>query len=65
MDKLADYEPLEYYSKQLKDEFEKNARDYFENLVKRSGVNEEENAATVKKYKAALSKAEEEGKRLS
>lgn len=65
MDKLADYEPLEYYSKQLKDEFEKNARDYFEDLVKRSGVNEEENAATVKKYKAALSKAEEEGKRLS
>lgn len=65
MDRLDDYEPLEYYVKQLRAEFENNAKNYFDELVKRSGVNEEENAATVKKYDAASKKAEEAHKKLS
>ncbi len=65
MDDLADYEPLEYYEKQLKAEFENSARQYFDELVKRSGVDEAQNAATVKKYKAAEKKADEAEKRLS
>ena len=53
MDTLADFEPLDYYKSRLKAEFEKNANEYFDELVKRSGVDAAENAATVAKYDAA------------
>lgn len=65
MDTLADFEPLDYYKSRLKAEFEKNANEYFDELVKRSGVDAAENAAIVAKYDAAQKKAEEAGKKLS
>ena len=65
MDTLADYEPLEYYTKVLRDAIEKNAADYFDELVKRAGVNAEENKATVARYNAASAKAEQAEKKLN
>ena len=43
-------EPLKYYETEGRATHEKNANDYFDRLVARSGVNTEENRATVKKY---------------
>lgn len=42
------YEPVNEFDKKYRDLHEKNVSDYFENLVKESGVNEEENIETVK-----------------
>lgn len=64
MNTLADYEPLAYYTGTLRTSFEKNAADYFDTLVKRSGVNEQENAATVACYNAACVKAQHAEKKL-
>ena len=65
MDTLTDYEPLEYYTGTLRAAFEKNAAEYFDALVKTSGVNERENAATVTRYNAACTKAQHAEKKLS
>ena len=65
MDTLADFEPLDYYTKHLKEQFDKNAEEYFNALVERSGVDEAQNAATVKRYNEARAKADEAQKRLS
>lgn len=65
METLADYEPLEYYTGTLRAAFAKNAADYFNELVKKSGVNEQENAATVTRYNAACTKAQHAGKKLN
>lgn len=65
MDTLADYEPLEYYTDTLRDAVQKNAADYFNALVKQSGVNEQENAATVARYNAACTKAAHAEKKLN
>lgn len=43
-------EPLKYYETEGRATHEKNANDYFDRLVAKSGVNTEENRATVKKY---------------
>ena len=61
---LDDFEPLEYYTKHLKQEFRQSAADYFDVLVKRSGVDEKLNAATVQKYNAAYAVAEKERGKL-
>lgn len=45
------YEPLDIYKHQLKDAHAKNVSDYFEDLVKASGINESLNAETVKAIK--------------
>ena len=58
MDKLEDFEPLDYYNGQLRAEFEKNAAEYFDGLVKRSGVDVAANAAAVKKYAADYAEGE-------
>ncbi len=57
MDTLADFEPLQYYKSVLKDAFRKNAEEYFDDLVKKSGVNVEEHRASVSRYNAAAAKA--------
>ena len=64
MDQLADFEPLEYYEKHLKDAMERNAEEYFDALVKRSGVDPEQNRATVARYNKESAEAEEAGKKL-
>ena len=48
------FEPRKLYENQFKSDFEKNADEYFESLVQKSGVNVEENRSLVKKYKASL-----------
>jgi hypothetical protein len=45
------YEPLELYCSRFKDEQARNASSFFEDLVKKSGVNETQNAATVTKIR--------------
>ena len=54
MDRLEDFEPLDYYKNRLSGEFENNAKNYFDDLVKKSGVDPAANAAAVKKYDAAI-----------
>ncbi len=46
------YNPLEEYEKRLRETHLNYTKDYFEELVKRSLVNVEENRATVKEYEA-------------
>ncbi len=50
-------EPLKYYEQQGAREHEENVTAYFEELVKRSQVNVEENRDTVKKYNAEKASA--------
>ena len=64
MDQLADFEPLECYEKHLKGAVERNAEEYFDALVKRSGVDPEQNKATVARYNKEAAEAEEAGKKL-
>lgn len=45
------YEPVNEYDKKYRELQKKNVSDYFENLVKESGVNEEENIETVKEIR--------------
>ncbi len=47
-------EPLKFYKTIGKEQHSANIRDHFDTLLKTSGVNEEENRATVKKYKHEL-----------
>ncbi|MDD4111085.1 MAG: hypothetical protein PHS54_06045, partial [Clostridia bacterium] len=46
-DMLID-EPIDLYEHQLKDAHKNNVSKFFEDLVKKSGVNEDENVSTVK-----------------
>ncbi len=45
------YEPIKQYDRQYKKLHEKNVSDFFEELVKKSNVNEEENQETIKKIR--------------
>ncbi len=65
MDTLTGYEPLKYYRGTLRAAIEENAAAYFDELVRRSGVNAQENAATVSQYNAACVKAQHAEKRLN
>lgn len=47
-------EPLKFYEKLGKQQHSDNIREHFDALKKASGINEEENRATVKKYKHEL-----------
>ena len=44
------FEPLEYYINYGKETHNRNVSEHFESLVKKSGVDENQNKATVKKY---------------
>ncbi|HKM02400.1 MAG TPA: hypothetical protein VJZ31_00505 [Bacilli bacterium] len=46
-DKQIIFEPVNQYEKVYKDQHSENVKNYFEELVKRAGVNEEVNAQTV------------------
>lgn len=56
MDQII-FNPLEDYEKTIKAAHEANTEAFFQALESRSGVNIEENRATVKKYKAQQEKA--------
>ena len=58
-------EPLKYYDSFAKNAISENAEQYFDELLKKSGVNEEENKATVKAHKEELQKFEKARKKLS
>ncbi|HHV33270.1 MAG TPA: hypothetical protein GXX71_01055 [Acholeplasma sp.] len=62
MDNNHIYEPVNEYDKKYRDLHKKNVEEYFEDLVKKSGVNTEENVVTVKEVKrlSKLVKAESE-----
>jgi len=45
------FEPLEYYRDYGKATHQANVSEYFDDLVKKSGINVEQNKETVKKYR--------------
>lgn len=65
MDSTGLLSPYKYYNSSLKKQFAKKNTEYFDDLVKRSGIDVEENRNTVKKYKNAAAVAEKAKKRLS
>lgn len=65
MQTLDDFEPLEYYTKTLRDKFRKNAEEYFDALVKRSGVDVAANKKAVSRYNAASARASIAERRLN
>lgn len=58
-------EPLKAYKDCYEKKFDDNAVNYFNDLVKKSGIDEEQNRTTVKKYKTELSTIESIEKTLS
>ena len=50
-------EPVKFYENTGKQLHHDNANDFFEELLKKSHVNEEENRETVKKYNKEQAKA--------
>ena len=58
-------EPIHYYKTVLAKDAEQNARDLFEEYLRSSGVDEAQNAATVKKYDTEKQKAGAVQKALS
>ncbi len=62
-DKLL--EPLEYYDKYARGAHKENLKAHFQELLRRSGVNAEENRLTVRQYKEALNRVEAQKKVLS
>ena len=57
-------EPVKYYRENLKDGFAASAEKFFDELVKSSGINADENRATAKKYRAKQTQADEAKKKL-
>ena len=58
-------EPLKFYDNTAKTLHESNAKDYFENLVKKSGVDIEQNKKTVASYEKQLHVVDGLNKRIS
>jgi len=59
------FEPVSQFEKVFKQKHEENVKNYFEKLVERSGVNEEENAQTVKQIDVQKKKISEIERKLS
>ena len=59
------FEPLNQFDKVYRSQHDKNVKDYLEDLIKKSGVNEQENAETVKQINAQKLKIEANNKVLS
>lgn len=57
-------EPVRFYENTGKQRHEDHAKEAFEELLKRSGVNEEENRLTVKLYDEALARVDEVEKQI-
>lgn len=64
MDSNHIYEPVNEYDKKYRDLHKKNVSDYFEDLVKTSNVNEEENKLTVKEINKTRKTIEIEEKQI-
>ena len=58
-------EPVKYYRENLKEKFAASADEFFDDLVKKSGINAEENRETAKKYRAKQAEADKAKKRLA
>lgn len=58
------YKPKDMYDRMLKKQYHDTAVAYFSDLIKKSGVNEQENALLVKKYEEAKANYEKEKKSL-
>ncbi len=58
-------EPLEAYKQSYKQEFERNAEAYFDDLVSKSGISLDDNRATVASYDAKMKQVAQLDKRLS
>ena len=52
----AIFEPLKLYKSELRDKHRRLTEEYFDSLLKSSGVNEEENAHLMSERKKALTK---------
>lgn len=63
MDSLL-LEPLKYYNQILKNRHKENLEEHFEELVRKSGIDVEQNRQTVKKYDAEMEKVNRERNRL-
>ena len=57
-------EPVELYNSQLKESLKKNAADYFDDLVKKSGISINDNIETIKKLSTAKLKLEKVNKKV-
>jgi len=65
MDSTGLLSPYKYYNSYLKGKFAEKNTEYFDSLVKKSGIDVEENRRTVKKYENAAKLAQKAKKRLS
>lgn len=65
MDSTELLSPYKYYNSRLKKQFAEKNSEYFDDLVKRSGIDVAENRRTVKKYKNAAITEEKALKKLS
>ena len=59
------FDPVERYDTELRGIFEANARECFEDLLARSGVNPEENSRIVREYNEWTEKASDADRRHS
>ena len=57
-------EPIKYYEGELKERFSEDADRYFDELVKKSGIDAEENRASAKSYREKQAIADAAAKRL-
>ena len=58
-------EPIKYYESELKEKFSRIANEYFDELVKRSGIDVDENRRTAASYREKKATADAASKRLS
>lgn len=58
-------EPLKYYEDQGRSEHESNVKDYFNSLIESSGVNIEENRATMERWKEEQAEIADVSKKIS
>ena len=56
--------PRELYDATLKDEYHRNAEEYFDRLVAESGIDKALNATHVKEYKTSLGQLENAKKEM-
>lgn len=60
----SEFDPVEFYHKELKETIKNNAGEYFDKLLKKSGVDLNVNKSLYKKYVNANNESEEASKRL-
>lgn len=63
--KDMEFDPVDYYRLHLKDAIRQNAEDFFNDLVKKSRIDRDENIATAEKYYKAIANDKENEKILA